>query len=193
MTVSPVGSGMRASQVPNSPVPMITSGCCSRNRASRKVRDAAQQAPPRRAGKTRMTPKPSGAVEALQIVMTGDPAGPDIGTDGLAELVLHDAHALAVAPSAAVYGELLSARSFAGTLLGRSSPRQRPPGQLPWNAAGSCGRRWCWPESSTKRWPDSSQQRRARRTSTPATSKRAPGSRCPRRVRGGQVRIAHER
>jgi len=105
---------------------MITSGCCSRNWASRKVRDAAQQAPPRRAGKTRITPKPSGAVEALQIVMTGDPAGPDIGTDGLAELVLHYAHALAVAPSAAVYGELLSARSFAGTLLGRSSPRQRP-------------------------------------------------------------------
>ena len=58
--------------------------------------------------------------------MTGDPAGPDIGADGLAELVLHYAHALAVAPSAAAYGELLSARSFAGTLLGRSSPRQRP-------------------------------------------------------------------
>ena len=58
--------------------------------------------------------------------MTGDPAGPDIGADGLAELVYHYAHALAVAPSAAVYGELLSARSFAGTLLGRSSPRQRP-------------------------------------------------------------------
>jgi hypothetical protein len=31
-----------------------------------------------------------------------------------------------VAPSAAVYGELLSARSFAGTLLGRSAARQRP-------------------------------------------------------------------
>lgn len=27
--------------------------------------------------------------------MTGDPAGPDIGADGLAELVLHYAHALA--------------------------------------------------------------------------------------------------
>ncbi|HEY1001273.1 MAG TPA: hypothetical protein VGD83_16675 [Streptosporangiaceae bacterium] len=58
--------------------------------------------------------------------MTGDPAGPDIGADGLAELVQHYSHALAVAPSAAVYGELLSARSFAGTLLGRSSPRHRP-------------------------------------------------------------------
>ncbi len=91
------------------------------------IRDAAQQPPPRRAGNA-STPrrKPSGAVEALQVAMTGDPAGPDIGADGLAELVRHYAHALAVAPSAAVYGELLSARSFAGTLLGRSAPRQRP-------------------------------------------------------------------
>ena len=58
--------------------------------------------------------------------MTGDSAGPHIGAGGLAELVFHYAHALAVAPSAAVYGELLSARSFAGTLLGRSAARQRP-------------------------------------------------------------------
>lgn len=94
--------------------------------AGGKIRDAAQEVPPRRAGKARTARKPSGAVEALQVAMTGDPAGPDIGADGLAELVLHYAHALAVAPSADVYGELLSARSFAGTLLGRSSPRQRP-------------------------------------------------------------------
>ena len=58
--------------------------------------------------------------------MAGDPDGPDIGADGLAELVQHYAHTLAVAPSPAVYGELLSARSFAGTLLGQSAPRQRP-------------------------------------------------------------------
>jgi transcriptional regulator with XRE-family HTH domain len=90
------------------------------------IRDAAQQPPPQRARKTSTPqPKPSGAVEALQVAMTGDPAGPDIGADGLAELVLHYAHALAVAPSAAVYGELLSARSFAATLLGGSSLRQR--------------------------------------------------------------------
>jgi transcriptional regulator with XRE-family HTH domain len=95
--------------------------------ANGKIRDAAQEEPPRRAGRARMARrKPSGAVEALQVAMTGDPAGPDIGADGLAELVLHYAYALAVAPSADVYGELLSARSFAGTLLGRSSPRQRP-------------------------------------------------------------------
>ena len=95
--------------------------------ASGQIRDAAQEAPPRRADRaTSARRKPSGAVEALQVAMTGDPAGADIGADGLAELVPHYAHALAVAPSAAVYGELLSARSFAGTLLGRSSPRQRP-------------------------------------------------------------------
>ena len=91
------------------------------------IRNAVQQPPSQRARKA-STPqrKPSGAVEALQVAMTGDPAGPDIGADGLVELVLQYAHTLAVAPSAAVYGELLSARSFAGTLLGRSAPRQRP-------------------------------------------------------------------
>ena len=91
------------------------------------IRDAVQQPLSQHARKA-STPqrKPSGAVEALQAAMTGDPAGRDIGADGLAELVLHYAHTLAVAPSAAVYGELLSARSFAATLLGRSSPRQRP-------------------------------------------------------------------
>ena len=91
------------------------------------IRDAAQQPLPRQARKA-STPgrKPSGAVEALQVAMTGDPAGPDIGADGLAELVQHYAYTLAVAPSPAVYGELLSARSFAGTLLSQSAPRQRP-------------------------------------------------------------------
>jgi Helix-turn-helix domain len=87
------------------------------------IRDAAQQPPPRREGRASAPRRmPSGAVEALQVTMTGDPAGPDIGADGLAELVQHYSHALAVAPSAAVYGELMSARSFAGTLLGRSAP-----------------------------------------------------------------------
>ena len=91
------------------------------------IRAAAQQPPPRRERKARTRQrKPSGAVEALQVAMTDDPAGPYIGIDGLAELVQHYAHALAVTPSAAVYGELLSARSFAGTLLGRSAPRQQP-------------------------------------------------------------------
>src|SRR4029077_14667123 len=54
------------------------------------IRDATQQPPPRR--ESRATPArrmPSGAVEALQVAMTGDPAGPDIGAVGLAELVQH--------------------------------------------------------------------------------------------------------
>ena len=91
------------------------------------IREAVQEPSPPRARKA-STPQrePSGAVEALQVAMTGDADGPDIAADGLAELVLHYAHALAVTPSAAVYGELLSARSFAGTLLSRSAPRQRP-------------------------------------------------------------------
>jgi hypothetical protein len=46
--------------------------------------------------------------------------------DGLSELVHHYAHAVATVPSAAVYDELLSARSFAGTLLGRATPQGRP-------------------------------------------------------------------
>ena len=58
------------------------------------IRDAIQPPPPPRQRKanTRQR-KPSGAVEALQVAMTGDPAGPDIGADGLAELVPHYAHA----------------------------------------------------------------------------------------------------
>ena len=90
------------------------------------IRDTAHEPPPRTRKASTPQRELSGAVEALQVAMTGDPAGPDIGADGLAELVLHYAHALAVTPSAAVYGELLSARSFAGTLLGRSARRQRP-------------------------------------------------------------------
>ena len=74
--------------------------------------------------------------------MTGDSAGPHIGAGGLAELVFHYAHALAVAPSAAVYGELLSARSFAGTLLGRSAARQRP--DLTVTAGWLAGCPACW-------------------------------------------------
>jgi hypothetical protein len=67
--------------------------------------------------------KTSRAVEALQITMADDSAGPDLGADGLAELVPQYAHSLAVAPSAAIYGELVSARSFAGRLLGQVSFR----------------------------------------------------------------------
>jgi len=94
--------------------------------AEGKIRAAAQEAPPRTGEKVRAAGrKPSRAVEALQVTMAGDPAGPDIGGDGLAELVLHYAHALAVRPSPAVYDELLSTRRFAGMLLGSAGSRQR--------------------------------------------------------------------
>jgi len=83
--------------------------------ASEPVRSARPPRPGRRGRAGRGLPRPEPGAGS---------AGP--GADGLAELVRHYAHALAVAPWAAVYGELLSARSFAGTLLGRSAPRQRP-------------------------------------------------------------------
>jgi hypothetical protein len=49
----------------------------------------------------------------------------DIAADGLGELVQHYAHAVAVAPSAAVYDELLAIRSFAGTLPSRGPARRQ--------------------------------------------------------------------
>jgi hypothetical protein len=55
-----------------------------------------------------------------------DDGGLDIAEDTLAELVRHYAHVVAVTPSAAVYDELLSARSFAGMLLDRGGLRRRP-------------------------------------------------------------------
>jgi hypothetical protein len=104
------------------PSPQLGARLDSILNAGGKLRDLVPQPPRREAGR----PARSSAVEALQVAMNGDPDGSDIGGDGLAELVLHYAHAVAVAPSAAVYRELLSARSFAGTLLGRSASRQRP-------------------------------------------------------------------
>lgn len=68
----------------------------------------------------------SRAVEALQVAMGGSGNdGLDIAGDGLAELIGHYSHAVAVAPSADMYDGLLSARSFAGTLLGRGTPKRR--------------------------------------------------------------------
>ena len=52
--------------------------------------------------------------------------GAGVGAEGLAELVGHYAREVAIAPSAAVYDELTSARSFAGMLLGRMAARRRP-------------------------------------------------------------------
>lgn len=88
---------------------------------------AARETPPRTPARPPSRRKTSGAVEALQVAMTGDPDdGAGIGVEGLANLVLHYAHEVAVAPSAAVYDELVSARSFAGALLGRVRPQRHP-------------------------------------------------------------------
>ena len=68
----------------------------------------------------------SRAVSALRIAMDGAPGGAlDVAGDGLADLALHYAHVVAVAPSAAVYDELTSARGFAGTLLSRGATAGR--------------------------------------------------------------------
>ena len=59
--------------------------------------------------------------------MTGDPAGPDIGSrrPGRACALTTRMPSRSRPPSLSM-ADLLSARSFAGTLLGRSSPRQQP-------------------------------------------------------------------
>jgi hypothetical protein len=80
----------------------------------------------RQRGRATRPGMPSRAVEALQIAMNGHGDGLDIAEDGLAELIRHYAHAVAVAPSAAVYDELVAARSFAGMLLDRGGRARRP-------------------------------------------------------------------
>lgn len=80
--------------------------------------------PPPASGTSAARHRPSRAVEALQVTMAGDVAELDIASDGLAELVSHYADVLAIAPSPAVYDDLLTIRSFAGSLLGSTSRRQ---------------------------------------------------------------------
>src|ERR1039458_8138402 len=67
---------------------------------------------------------PGRSPRSVAVTTKGD--GLDIVEDGLAELVRLYAHAVAVAPSVAVYDELVSARSFAGTLLDRGGQARRP-------------------------------------------------------------------
>ena len=79
----------------------------------------------RHRGRATRSSEPSRAVEALQVVVNGAD-GLEIAEDSLAELVRHYAHVVAVAPSVAVYDEIVSARSFAGMLLDRGSQARRP-------------------------------------------------------------------
>lgn len=67
----------------------------------------------------------SRAVAAIRVAMTGQAGAADFAAGSLAELVTHYARAAAVEPSAAVYDELLCARSLAGTLLARAAPPAR--------------------------------------------------------------------
>jgi hypothetical protein len=90
--------------------------------AGGEIENAALDPPPAPSGRRAPHRKQSKAIEALQVAMAGDTDDLDIAEDGLSELVHHYAHAVATVPSAAVYDELLSARSFAGTLLGRARP-----------------------------------------------------------------------
>jgi len=96
--------------------------------AGGRIENAARQQPPQRPRPGRVPRRPSRAVEALQAVMADDAVELDIASDGLTELVSHYATVLSVAPSAAVYDDLLGVRSFAGSLLGRG---HAPPGQRP--------------------------------------------------------------
>jgi len=73
----------------------------------------------------RSSAPPWRVIEALRVTMNSNGDELDIAEDGLAELVRHYAHAVAVAPTLAIYDELVSARSFAGTLLARGSRTRR--------------------------------------------------------------------
>lgn len=83
-------------------------------------------APGRQRGRAVRSSEPSRAVEALQVAMNGNDDEMEIAEDGLGELVRHYSHVVAVEPSAAVYDEIVSARSFAGMLLDRGSQARRP-------------------------------------------------------------------
>lgn len=82
---------------------------------------AARQAPPQPSA-SRRTRKRSRAVEAIQALADSDPG---IATDHLAGLVTHYAHVVASTPSPAVYDELMTIRSYAGSLLNRGQARSR--------------------------------------------------------------------
>ncbi len=96
--------------------------------AGGRIENAVRQQLPKRPRPSRVPPRPSRAVEALRAVMANDAVELDIARDGLTEMVSHYATVLSVAPSAAVYDDLLSVRSFAGSLLGggHAPPSRRP-------------------------------------------------------------------
>lgn len=84
-----------------------------------------RQAAARPAAPVRLRVRKSAAVEAIQLAMAGDADSMAVAVDGLYELIRHYAVAVAVEPSAATYGELTAARSFAGTLIRCAPARDR--------------------------------------------------------------------
>jgi transcriptional regulator with XRE-family HTH domain len=93
--------------------------------AGGQIEAAGQEPLPRPSRRTRQQRQPSRAVEAIQTVIAGDPDGADVASDSLGELVSHYAGVVSMAPSPAVYDELLAVRSYAGTLLSQSRARKR--------------------------------------------------------------------
>jgi transcriptional regulator with XRE-family HTH domain len=87
---------------------------------------AARSARVRQRGRATRSSEPSRAVEALQVAMSDNGGASEIAEDGLGELVHHYAYVAAVAPSVAVYDEIVSARSFAGMLIDRGSRPRLP-------------------------------------------------------------------
>ncbi len=63
--------------------------------------------------------KPPRVVVALQTALSAGEAGPGIAAESLADLIPHYSRAVSVSAAFPVYDELLSVRSFAGTLLSR--------------------------------------------------------------------------
>ena len=93
--------------------------------AGGKIIEAAREQPARPrergtlAGTRKTPPRPSKAVEALQIAMSGDATGLDVASESLPDLISYYSHVVSVSPSTAAYDDLLSVRSFASSLLDR--------------------------------------------------------------------------
>jgi len=92
--------------------------------AGGKIRQPAVERPARSLGTSAQAAARVGSrrsssrvLEALQTAASGD--GADL--DSLSGLVLHYSQVVSVTPSTAVYDDLLSVRSFAGSLLGQHS------------------------------------------------------------------------
>lgn len=67
-----------------------------------------------------MSPVPKRVIEALNIILARDADTLGVAVDSLQELVAHYTEILPSTPPAALYGDLLSVRTYADTLIGRA-------------------------------------------------------------------------